>query len=207
MDVLPNEIIDMIARFLDMRSTVRFSRTCWRTYAAVREQIDQVMTPRKQALDEISAIKYDVYPREVSTDDGFGDCCGIREIRGRLVGSITRIVYEFKHILRGNFTESGDDLIIFSNNLQATTSKYDVPDEHDYIDGVHIPPLSTLEDNEFQFTIVYTTHSVTDDSITHDDIIRTSYYDLINVNCGKYNDFSIYAKSPTIVNGELRWKL
>jgi hypothetical protein len=215
MNSIPDEIIATIAQYLDVISTIRFSRVCWRAYNIVNDSIDRVMIPRRRALDKINAIRYEVYSRELSTDDGFGNYCGIREFRDRIVGSIGRVEFTrgcdptYGHMSqRGN-----DDIIIFSDKLRMTGVKADVDsDDTDDSDSDELDIksyvyccLTDLYDHNTQTDIIYTTYILDTTGITRTDLIRASFDEIVVDRPRKYNDVYIYAKSPGLVDGELGW--
>jgi hypothetical protein len=208
MESLPNELIGAIATYFDIASLVRFSRTCWQVYSVARVQIDQLMIPRRHVLDEIRAIKYDVYPRKISSDDGFGPYCGIREIRGRLVGSVSCTTY--LHSI--STTVIRDDVVMFSNGIHMNKLNYD-NDRIIDIDADIFCRLHNLSDEQFQIDVIHTVRFI-DVKITREQICRAVRNDMDDIFAidesgeviGQYSDFGIYAKSPTIVNGDLQWK-
>ena len=217
MESLPGEMIAAIASHLDIRTKIRFSRTCSRVYVFIRDHIDQLMRPRRLVLDEINEIKYDVYLRELTEDDEFGKYCGIREFRGRVVGSIGRV--EFTRgcdPVHGHMSQRGnDDIIIFSDKLRMTGVKADADtddsdDSDDVYDELDIKSyvycgLTDLYDHDTQYKIIYTTHVLETIGTSRDDIIRASFDEIIVDRPRKYNDVHIYAKSPGLIDGELGW--
>jgi hypothetical protein len=201
MEILPAEIIAAIAQYLDIVSLVRISRTSWRVYEIVQKQIDQLMIPRRRALDEINAIRYDVYSRKL-TSDGNGLYCSVREIRGRLIGSFECVSYDY---IAGNELHGHDEIIIFSDRLIFTKDKYDqlCPG------NANICGPDDLTDK--QLYITYSTHVLTCDILTWKKVKHATggmfgfVYHRTIFQKPQCNRIIIGTNSPTIINGNLQW--
>jgi hypothetical protein len=197
MESLPNEIIDMIAWRLDIPTAVRFSRTCWRTYAVVSAGYEKLITRRKLVLDELAAIKYQICERgENVRDDCYGKYCSIRTYPDRTVGVVHCTAYDYK---------PGDSVgiestVFFSTDIKLKGFKRDC----DKYDLFYIRDFSD-DDDQLQVEIYgfKSTRPVQNPPENPIDVDNKILYENQE---SAYGHISIGMLTPTIVDGELQWE-